>query len=267
MRNIYTLLLLAAGWFFTACDSVNDLQPQQNLNEAIPQATVNAIKQTFPEATKIKFSTIEKDKVWQSDFEVKVGPMSAIVDNLGVITETYQVTGEVTLPENIKAYIVTNYVGATIKNASQQIGKDGKVVGYKVTIKSKEGKEVTLVFDVTGTLTLLITDDKNSNVPPQNPPKIYFIEKNALPESIKNYLNSKHPNYVYIKAAVVVEGTTKNYSVVVSKDLTLFEYLFDEKGNVLKFNSFGGNTTPNKIEDKPLTVNELPALVKSYLEP
>lgn len=266
MKNIYILLLLSIGWFFSSCDSVKDLQPQQNLNEAIPQAAVNAIRQAFPEATKIKFSTIEKNKVWQSDFEVKVEPMSAIVDNLGVITETYKVTGEVALPENIKSYIATNYVGATIKNASQQLGKDGKIDGYKVTIKSKEGKEITLVFDAIGTLTLLITDDKNGNAPAQNPPKIYFVEKSALPEVIKAYLNNKHPDYACVKVAVIVDGDTKNYSVVVSKDLTLFEYLFDEKGNVLKFNSFGANASPNKIEDKPLSVTDLPAVVKSFLD-
>ena len=265
MKKTY-ILLLVIGWFFSACDSVNDLQPQQNLNDAIPQATVNAIRQAFPEATKIKFSTIEKNKVWQSDFEVKVEPMSAIVDNLGVITETYKITGEIALPENIKSYIATNYVGATIKNASQQIGKDGKIEGYKVSIKSKEGKEITLVFDAKGALTLFITDDRSGNSSAHNPPKIYFIEKNALPEAIRAYLNSKHSEYNCVKAAVIVEGNTKNYSVVISKDLTLFEYLFDEKGNVLKHDSFGVSAPFNKIEDKPLTVNDLPAVLKSYLD-
>lgn len=254
------------GWIFSACDSVKDLQPQQNLNEAVPQATVNAIRQAFPEATKIKFSTIEKNKIWQSDFEVKVEPMSAIVNNLGVITETYKVTGEVTLPENIKNYIAANYVGATIKNASQQIGKDGKVEGYKVAIRSREGKEITLIFDATGTLTLLITDDRNGNSPALNPPKIYFIEKTQLPDAIKIYLSSKHPDYNCIKAAVIIDGDTKNYSVVVSKDLTSFEYLFDDKGNVLKSNSFGVNAPPNRIEDKPLTGSDLPATIKIYLD-
>ncbi|WP_394994440.1 PepSY-like domain-containing protein [Emticicia sp.] len=265
MKNIFIFILIMS-WFFLACDSVKDLQPQQNLNEAVPQATVNAIRQAFPEATKIKFSTIENNKVWQSDFEVKVEPMSAIVNHLGIITETYKVTGEVALPENIKKYIETNYAGATIKNASQQIGKNGKVEGYKVVIKSKEGKEITLVFDATGTLTLLITDDRNNNLPVLNPPKIYFIEQKDLPEVIKTYLNSKHPEYKYIKAAVIVDGITKTYSVVVSKDLTSFEYLFDEKGNVLKSSSFGVNALPNRIEDKPLIISDLPISIKNYLD-
>ena len=265
MKKAY-IFLLSIGWFFSACDNVRDLQPQQNLSEAVPQATVNAIRKTFPEATKIKFSTIEKSKVWQSDFEIKIEQMSVVVNHLGIITETYKVTNGVTLPDNIKKYIDTNYLGANIKNASQQIGRDGKIDGYKVTIRSKEGKEVTLIFDATGTLTLLITDDRNDNRPPQNSPKIYFIEQKDLPEIIKTYLNGKHPDYRYIKAAVIVEGDTKTYSVVVSKDLTSFEYLFDEKGNVLKSGSFGVNAPPNRIEDKPLTTNDLPVNIKAYLD-
>jgi hypothetical protein len=262
MKKTY-ILLLVIGWIFSACDSVKDLQPQQNIGEAVPSTTVNAIRQAFPEATKIKFSTIEKNKIWQSDFDVKIEKMSAIVTNLGVITETYKVTGEVTLPENIKAYVTTNYAGAVIKNASQQIAKDGKVEGYKVDIKIKEGKDITLIFDATGTLTLLISDDRNGNMPP---PKIYFIEKNDLPEAIKIYLDKKHPDYKCIKAAVIVEGDAKNYSVVVSKDLASYEYLFDEKGNVLKSGSFGVNVPTNKIDNKPLTINDLPATIKAYLD-
>ncbi len=265
MKKIY-ILLLVMSWFLSACDSVKDLQPQQNLNEVVPQATVNAIRQAFPEATKIKFSTIEKNKVWQSDFEVKVEPMSAVVNNLGVITETYKVTGEVTLPENIKSYISANYVGATIKNASQEIGKDGKITGYKVALRSKESKEITLIFDATGTLTLLISDDRNGNLPALNPPKIYFIEKNQLPEVIKTYLSTKHLDFNCIKAAVIVEGDTKTYSVVISKDLTSFEYLFDEKGNVLKSGTFGVNAPTNRIEDKVLTINDLSSKIKTYLD-
>jgi PBP1b-binding outer membrane lipoprotein LpoB len=265
MKKLY-ILLLALGSILSACDSVNDLQPQQNINEAVPQATVNAIRQAFPEATKIKFSTIEKNKVWQSDFEVKVESMSAVVNNLGVITETYKVTGEVALPENIKAYILSHYAGASIKNVSQQINKDGKLEGYKVTIRNSENKDITLVFDATGTFTLLIGNDKNDNKLELNPPKIYFIEKNDLPEVIKTYLNSKHADYKCIKAAVVIDGDSKNYSIVISKDLTSYEYLFDEKGNVLKSNSFGVDAPSNRIEDKALVVNALPLTIKTYLD-
>jgi hypothetical protein len=47
---------------------------------------------------------------------------------------------------------------------------------------------------------------------------------------------------------------------------TTFEYLFDEKGNVLKSGTFGVDAPSNQIQDKPLTINELIAPIKSYLD-
>src|SRR6218665_1075677 len=108
MKKLYIYLLLV-GCVFSACDSVKDLQPPFNPSEAVPQAAVNAIKQEFPEASQIKFSTLEKDKLWESNFQFKVDRMSAIVNNIGEITETYRITTGVQLPDNAKTYINTNF--------------------------------------------------------------------------------------------------------------------------------------------------------------
>lgn len=266
LRKLY-ICLFFIGMFLSGCDSITDLQPKQNLNEIIPTAAINAIRQTYPTASKIRFSTIEKDKVFQSDFELKIDKMSAVVNHLGVISEMYRQTAEVTLPENVKTYIATNYPKATIINVCQQINKDDTIIGYKVTIKSKEGKNILLIFDVTGTLTLLISDDINGNMSiGRKPPKIYFVEKSELPQAIQDFLTNKHGNYTCIKAAVVIDADVKSYSVVISKDLITYDYLFDEKGNILKSASFGLNAPADRIEVKPLTTNDLPATIKNYLD-
>lgn len=264
MKKLYIYLLFVV-WLFSGCDSVTNLQPQQNPNDIIPQAAVNAIRQTYPDATKIRFSTIEKDVVFQSDFDLKIDKMSAVVNHLGIISEMYKQTAEVSLPESIKQYIATNYINAVIINVCQQVNKDGETIGYKVTIKSKEGKNIVMIFDKTGALTLLISDDKNRNTPGGKPPKLYFIDKSELPQAIKDFLTSKHGDYTCIKAAVVLDDDTKNYSVLISKNLTTYDYLFDEKGNVLKSNSFGINAPTDRIEDKPLTFNDLPSSIKNYI--
>lgn len=266
LKKLY-ICLFFIGLFLSGCDRVTDLQPQPNLNEIIPPAAVNAIRQTYPTASKIRFSTIEKDKVFQSDFELKVDKMSAIVNHLGVISEMYRQTAEVSLPENVKTYISSNYPDATIINVCQQINKDDVIIGYKVTIKSKDGNNVLLIFDATGTLTLLVSNDTNGNQPiGKKPPKIYFIEKSELPQVIKDFLTTKHGDYTCIKAAVVLDTDVKNYSVVISKDLITYDYLFDEKGNVLRSASFGVNAPADRIEVKPLNINDLPATIKSYLD-
>lgn len=254
-----------------SCDSVTDLQPQQDIDEAIPKATINAIKVNYPEATKVRFTTIEKNKIFQSDFDVRVERMSAIVNNVGVISEMYKQTGVVNLPDNIKAYLEANYSGANVGNVCQQVNKDGKIEGYKVILKDKNSKNITLVFDATGTLIMNVSDNQNGGPAGMPPPKLYFIDKNELPQVITSFLVAKHGDYKCIKVGVVLEGTplggaSKNYSVVVSQDFTTFDYLFDEKGNVLKSSSFGVNAPSNRIEDKPITVNDLTSKIRSYLD-
>lgn len=265
LRKLYICLFLV-GIFISGCDSVKDLQPQQNLNEIVPPAAVNAIRQTYPTASKIRFSTIEKDKVFQSDFELKVDRMSAVVNDLGVISEMYRQTTAVNLPDNVKSYIETNYSGATITHVCQQLNKDDVVIGYKVAIKSKEGKDILLIFDATGTLTLIVTDDRNNNPAGMKPPKIYFINQSELPQVINEFLLAKHGTYSFIKAAAVIDDNIKNYSVIISKDLITYDYLFDEKGNVLKSTTFGVNAPADRIEVKPLTINDLPTSAKYYLD-
>jgi hypothetical protein len=53
---------------------------------------------------------------------------------------------------------------------------------------------------------------------------------------------------------------------VVSNDLVTYDYLFDEKGNVLKSSSFGVNAPSDRIEDKPLSINDLSVQIKNYLD-
>ncbi len=265
MKKLYILLFFVSG-LLGACDSVTDLQPARDLDEVIPMATINAIKQNYPEATKVRFSTIERNRIFQSDFDVRVERMSAVVNHLGVISEMYRQTSVVTLPENIKTYLASNYPNAAIISVSQQINKDDKIEGFRIKIKEREGKDITLMFDTTGTLTMLVTDDRTPPPAGTLPPKLYFIDKNELPLLIRDFLAKKHGDFRYIKVGVIVENDAKNYSVVVGDNFTTYDYLFDEKGNILKSASFGVNAPTGRIEDKPLTISDLTNKIKAYLD-
>lgn len=265
MKKIF-IYLFFVELILWSCDSVTDLQPQQSFDDTIPVAAINAIKTNYPEATKVRFSIIEKNKIFQSDFDVKVERMSAIVNNVGVISEMYKQTGLVNLPNNIKVYLEANYAEASTINVCQQVNKDGKIEGYKVILKDKDSKNITLIFDATGTLIMNVSDNPNNEPALISSSKIYFIDKNELPQAIISFLVEKHGDYKCVKVGVVLEALAKSYSVVLSQNFTTFDYLFDEKGNVLKSSSFGVNAPSGRFEDKPIIANDLTAKIKAYLD-
>jgi hypothetical protein len=269
MKKIFILLLLSFTIF--SCDNVKDLQLEQDLTSAVPQAAINAIKKEYPEATELRFSTVERSKVWSSEFKVRVRRMNATVNYTGQILDAFQLADNTNdLPENAKKYIETNYPGATIKKVGEQMGPGQKITGYKVLIATKEGREITMVFDTTGALVILVALDSNGLEIKDGPNSIktYSIEQKDLPEAIIKVLNEKHPNFKYIKGIVMVQNEKKTFNIIVSKDLTNFEYVFDEKGTVLRSHSVGINTgnPTGKLSDKPLEAKDIPSKIKEYLD-
>ncbi len=192
--------------------------------------------------------------------------MSAVVNNTGQITETYNVARiGVVLPESAQKFITTNYPEAKIVSIDEQVNDQKKVIGYKVLIKTKEGKEVVMLFDTTGSLTLLIAKDGTPSTKPES--NTYAIEPKDLPEAIKKVLTEKHGEYKYLKGVVMVENGKKTYHVVVSKEMVNFEYTFDENGTILKSSSSGMKAdAPNKVTQKELGKNDIPGKLKEYLD-
>jgi hypothetical protein len=169
------------------------------------------------------------------------------------------------LPESAQKFITTNYPDAKIVSIDEQINDQKKVIGYKVLIKTKEGKEVVMLFDTTGSLTLLIAKDGTPSTKPES--NTYAIEPKDLPEAIKKVLTEKHGEYKFIKGVVMVENGKKTYHVVVSKEMVIYEYTFDETGAILKSSSSGIKAdAPNKVTQKELGKNDIPGKSKEYLD-
>ncbi|MEZ4903087.1 MAG: PepSY-like domain-containing protein [Spirosomataceae bacterium] len=261
MKKALTFFLLVGA--MTACSDLNNINAPQT--EIVPQNVSSAIRKAYPEATELTYSVLETDKIWVSAVMLKIQRMSVVVNSTGQITETYNVARVgATLPESARKYIATNYPGASIGDINEQINDDKKVIGYKVSIKTKEGKEVVLLFDTTGSLTLLITKDDTSNTPTKPESKTYTVEQKDLPEAIKKVLAEKHGEYKYLKGAVIVEEGKRTYFIVVSKDMTNYEYAFDVNGTILKSSS-SGMVVQDKTQ-KELAANSIPNRAKEYLD-
>lgn len=255
-----------AAVFFSLVCLISSCNVKDVSTETVPEAVSSAVRKAYPEATDLKFTELEANKIWVSEFVVKIQKMSAVINNTGQITETYNVArvGAV-LPESAQKFITTNYPDAKIVSIDEQINDQKKVIGYKVQIITKEGKEVVMLFDTTGSLTLLIAKDGTPNTKPES--KTYAIEPKDLPEAIKKVLAEKHGEYKFVKGVVMVENGKKTYHVVVSKEMVIYEYTFDENGTIIKSSSSGMKSdAPNKVTQKELGKNDIPGKLKEYLD-
>ncbi|MFN8348301.1 MAG: hypothetical protein U0X91_25085 [Spirosomataceae bacterium] len=258
MKKLIVFAFLVA--FISSCR----MNGVDSATEAVPQNVSNAVRKAYPEATDLKFTELETNRIWLSEFVVNIQKMSAVVNNTGQITETYNVARVgATLPESAQKYINTNYPNATIISIDEQINDQKKVIGYKVLIKTKEGKEVVMLFDTTGSLMLLIAKDGTPTTKPESTTTTYAIEQKDLPEAIKKVLTEKHGEYKYIKGVVMTENGKKTYHVVVGKEMVNYEYVFDENGTILKSGSSG--MTSNKTQ-KEMGAKDVPAKAKEYLD-
>jgi hypothetical protein len=259
---------IAAVVFSLIC-LISSCNVKEVSTETVPQTVSSAVRKAYPEATDLQFTELEANKIWVSEFVVKIQKMSAVVNNTGQITETYNVARVGTvLPESAQKFITTNYPEAKIISIDEQINDPKKVIGYKVLIKTKEGKEVVMLFDTTGSLTLLIAKDGTPSTKPEsNTSKTYAVEQKDLPEAIKKVLTEKHGEYKFLKGVVMVENGKKTYHVVVSKEMVIYEYTFDETGAILKSSSSGIKAdAPNKVTQKELGKNDIPGKSKEYLD-
>jgi len=255
-----------AAVFFSLVCLISSCNVKDVSTETVPQTVSSAVRKAYPEATDLKFTELEANKIWISEFVVKIQKMSAVVNNTGQITETYNIARiGVVLPESAQKFITTNYPEAKIVSIDEQVNDQKKVIGYKVLIKTKEGKEVVMLFDTTGSLTLLIAKDGTPSTKPES--NTYAIEPKDLPEAIKKVLTEKHGEYKYLKGVVMVENGKKTYHVVISKEMVNFEYTFDENGTILKSSSSGMKAdAPNKVTQKELGKNDIPGKLKEYLD-
>jgi len=262
-----TLAVFLIAGVLSACNDLNNVDPLQNQADIVPKTVSSAIRKAYPEATDLTYAVLESDKIWVSDFIVKIQRMSVVVNSTGQITETHNVARVgATLPESARKYIATNYLGASIGDINEQINDDKRVIGYKVSIKTKEGKEVVLLFDTTGSLTLLIAKDGTPNTPTKPESKTYTVEQKDLPEAIKKVLTEKHGEYKYLKGAVILEEGKRTYFVVVSKDMTNYEYAFDINGTILKSSASGMSTSTQDKTQKELAAKDIPNRSKEYLD-
>ena len=135
------------------------------------------------------------------------------------------------LPQSIKDYVNNNHSGESIVKAELEM-EDGQDV-YEVYLSN--GME--LYFDTNGNY--LSMDDDNSH-----------INISALPQSIKDYINTNYPNATILYAEKDYDDGQKAYEVKLDNGM---ELEFDSNGNLLS------------SDDDNVPTSQLPQAIIDYV--
>jgi hypothetical protein len=158
------------------------------------------------------------------------------------------------LPANIQSQLTGyEFIGAVVKSNSDNSKKT-----YFVTAK-KDGILYEFTFDNDGKLTKTKTFDPNKKIENK------LLKESDLPQVIRDYIKINYKDWKYEQGITLMkDGSIDGYSLVLSKDKKLTLLSFDKDGKFLKAVETPTIQFP-KIEDKAITVNDLPQTIKDYL--
>jgi hypothetical protein len=255
MKKIVGLLVIFTT--ISACERTTDLQP--DLDKTVPQAVVNSLKEVFPEATDVTFSTIEKNKVWGARFETDAA-YSVALDSDGTFYNIYKKISEQQLPSSARAHIQP---GSVMKEAYQQLTTAHTANGFVAVTWSQKDSLVTYLFTQEGQMQEALTT-ANKTGQAEVPYISYYLAENELPDYVKTYLAANYAGWTFGKGvAEIINGSRTTY-VYLTKDGQEVHKIFDADGNATDYKP-AEVIVDQGPSDVLLLESDLPQSVKDFL--
>ena len=176
-------------------------------------------------------------------------------NNVGGDKNRVFATKLVDLPTNIQGQLTGyEFIGAVVK-----VNSDNSKKTYFVTAK-KDGILYEFTFDNDGKLV------KTDSFDPSKKPENKELKENDLPKVVQDYIKINYKDWKFEKAAILMKDKAiDSYTVILSKDKKLILLSFDKDGKFLKITEIPTIVIP-KIEVKDIVANDLPKIVKDYLD-
>ncbi len=189
------------------------------------------------------------------DKNIVVATFTEPKNNVGGDKNKVFITKLADLPANIQSQLVGyDFIGAVVK-----VNSDNSKKTYFVTAK-KNGIFYEFTFDNDGKLT------KTDSIDPSKKPDIKELKESTLPQVIQDYIKINYKDWKFEQAATTSKnGVIDSYSIILSKDKTKLTLLtFDKDGKFVSAKEIPAIQLP-KIELKEITANDLPQVIKDYM--
>ncbi len=249
--KMYVLLMLVAA--LIACDRVTEMQPATTA-ATVPMGVVNGLAAIFPDAKQVTFSVVEKNMIWQADFQTN-GSYSVLLSDQGGFYSAFRQIATDQLPTSARQ----TAAATPIQQAFEDITAQKTVQGYKAIVTTTEGLS-TLLFDKAGGL---IYTTATATTEPSKPvlatitsgtsekTTVVYANADQLPAAVRTYIAANLAGWTFAKGvATIAAGSTQTVYVYLTNGNRWAELYFDGQGQLLK--SFVSPESP-KTEPKPVT--------------
>lgn len=214
-RSLSGILPLLSAIWLTACQSINDLQPQP---DALPASVVQLLKDEFPGYEVITVSPLEKDRVWNARLTVAADQYDLVVSRQKILSR-FRLLGE-QMPDGLMKEVSRTVLdGGKFSDFRERKRKIGEFPDKEFSARYS-WKDWEFFTDWTS----LIPMSGRVDFYPDVDVKYYTEDQNDLPEGIQQIigrkisearLDSKNPRLLEFNNARVYNYKTqkKSYEV------------------------------------------------------
>lgn len=273
MKKLFILLFLISIW---SCDTVKEIGPlASDVAQIIPEAVLNNMRDTYPDAKDINIKIIEVNKIYFAQFSLRDAASKAYqrVDgsflNVSRNIENYSL-----IPAKIQQHLKQQYPTSAILKAEEILSKR-QTDGYRIYVASNSGDQA-LEFDNSGGLfisypvnysylsqgeiakaSLSYTSNIGLNL--QENTYLHINEFDLPREVIKTLSN--YDKHKIVRGVREIRAENSLYHMAITSSLELIDLIIDENGKLLSENYFSKNLLglkpkSEKQENLPIEVNK-----------
>lgn len=210
------------------CNKVVDVQEPDT--ETVPEATITAIKNDYPNAEKFVFKTLLKDKLWKAKFVSNASNFETQVSPTAIVAQVYRESSDITLYKDLTDKLKV---------------RGGAISGVQLADKATDnGARMKYVFNGKPFLLdyYILNDWHIIKLTSKAPSESIALEVVDLPENIQSFCQQKAISLTNATINLITdsEGKKAYYIYPVAQ---LYPVIFNEAGELLWIarNSNGSN--------------------------
>ncbi len=232
------------------CNKVVDVQEPDT--ETVPDATITAIKNDYPDAAKFVFKTLLKDKLWKAKFISNASNFETQVSPTAIVAQVYRESSDLTLYKNLTDKLKV---------------KGGSISGVQLADKATDnGARMKYVFNGKPFLLnyYILNDWHIIKLTANAPSESFVVDTGDLPAAIQLFCQQKSISLANSTTNLITDSDGKK-TYYIYPAAQLYPLIFSDAGDLLWIarNSDGSNVV-NKANNEVGTAELLAKVTEGY---